>query len=53
MGSVAKGDPAVDDHDDTAVRVQVYQLYHVLNHVALFGAGYVGQAMALVRAIVR
>jgi len=29
-------------------RLAVYQLYHVLNHVNLFGRGYVAQAMALV-----
>jgi fructosamine-3-kinase len=28
-------------------RVAVYQLYHVLNHVNLFGGGYLGQATAL------
>ena len=30
-------------------RLAVYQLYHVLNHVNLFGRGYVGQAMGLAR----
>jgi fructosamine-3-kinase len=29
-------------------RIAVYQLYHVLNHVNLFGRGYAGQAMSLV-----
>ncbi|MCA1798353.1 MAG: fructosamine kinase family protein [Xanthomonadaceae bacterium] len=32
-------------------RWKVYQLYHVLNHVNLFGAGYLGQAEALVRGV--
>jgi fructosamine-3-kinase len=30
-------------------RLAVYQLYHVLNHVNLFGSGYLGQALALVQ----
>ncbi len=29
-----------------AVRAELYNLYHVLNHVNLFGGGYVGQARA-------
>lgn len=29
-------------------RIGVYQLYHLLNHVNLFGGGYVSQAMSLV-----
>ncbi len=32
---------------DRETRIAVYQLYHVLNHVNLFGRGYLGQAMAL------
>lgn len=31
------------------LRRDLYQLYHVLNHLNLFGAGYLGQAMTLVR----
>lgn len=38
---------AVDDHDRLEQRVAVYQLYHVLNHVNIFGRGYAGQAMGL------
>ena len=38
---------AVDDHDRLEQRIAVYQLYHVLNHVNIFGRGYAGQAMAL------
>lgn len=30
-------------------RVALYQLYHVLNHLNLFGAGYLGSAMELLR----
>ncbi|TVQ54840.1 MAG: fructosamine kinase family protein [Phycisphaerales bacterium] len=37
----------VTDHDRVDQRLAVYQLYHVLNHVNLFGRGYTGQAMAL------
>ena len=29
-------------------RVDLYQLYHVLNHLNLFGSGYLGRAMALI-----
>ena len=31
-----------------ALRAQLYQLYHVLNHANLFGGGYVGQAERLI-----
>ena len=37
----------VSDHAQLESRIAVYQLYHVLNHVNLFGRSYVGQAMAL------
>ena len=30
-------------------RCSLYQLYHVLNHVNLFGSAYVGRAMSLMR----
>jgi fructosamine-3-kinase len=36
-----------DDREGIEPRIAVYQLYHVLNHVNLFGRGYAGQAMAL------
>ncbi|MHC5022314.1 MAG: fructosamine kinase family protein [Planctomycetota bacterium] len=42
---------AVEDHDGLPARIAVYQLYHVLNHVNLFGGGYAGQAMALARGL--
>ncbi len=42
---------AVRDHDGIEQRIAVYQLYHVLNHVNLFGRGYAGQAMELVRGL--
>ena len=29
-------------------RMDLYQLYHVLNHLNLFGSGYLGRAMALI-----
>ncbi len=32
-----------------ALREKLYQLYHVLNHLNLFGGGYAGRAEALVR----
>lgn len=31
-----------------AVRKQLYNLYHILNHYNLFGGGYLGQAQALI-----
>ena len=30
-------------------RLMLYQLYHVLNHLNLFGSGYLGRAMQLIR----
>jgi len=39
---------AVDDHDRIGQRLLVYQLYHLLNHVNLFGRGYAGQVMSVV-----
>jgi fructosamine-3-kinase len=30
-------------------RLKLYQLYHVLNHLNLFGSGYLGQALRLLR----
>ena len=30
-------------------RLELYELYHVLNHYNLFGGGYGAQAMAIVR----
>jgi fructosamine-3-kinase len=35
--------------DGAGLRRDLYNLYHVLNHVNLFGAGYLGQAERLVR----
>jgi fructosamine-3-kinase len=29
--------------------LKLYQLYHVLNHLNLFGSGYLDQAMKLLR----
>jgi fructosamine-3-kinase len=34
-------------------RARLYQLYHVLNHVNLFGAGYRDQAIGLLRELIR
>ncbi len=36
------------DRGDIEARIAVYQLYHVLNHVNLFGRGYIGQALSLI-----
>lgn len=32
-------------------RLRLYQLYHVLNHLNLFGAGYLSQALSLLRSL--
>lgn len=32
-------------------RLKLYQLYHVLNHLNLFGAGYLSQALGLLRSL--
>lgn len=32
-------------------RCDIYQLYHVLNHVNLFGSGYLGRALALIKGL--
>ena len=42
---------AVGEPDALRERIVVYQLYHVLNHVNLFGRGYVGQATSLARSL--
>ncbi len=41
----------IDDSDRLETRIAVYQLYHVLNHVNLFGRGYVEKAMGLVKVL--
>ena len=33
---------------DTTIRRTLYNLYHVLNHLNLFGGGYVAQAEAMI-----
>lgn len=35
----------------SAERQHLYQLYHVLNHLNLFGGGYQGRALSLIRAL--
>ena len=44
---------AVDDHDRVESRTAVARLYHLLNHVNLFGRGYAAQALAVAGALVR
>ena len=34
-------------------RLKLYQLYHVLNHLNLFGAGYLDRAMSLIHELNR
>ncbi len=33
-------------------RLRLYKLYHVLNHLNLFGSGYLGQSLSLLRSLV-
>tara|TARA_E500000318_G_scaffold14854_1_gene14584 strand:- start:161247 stop:162137 length:891 start_codon:yes stop_codon:yes gene_type:complete len=39
------------DHDNLDERVLVYQLYHMLNHLNLFGSSYLGSVMRIVKAL--
>jgi protein-ribulosamine 3-kinase len=48
-GLVPKSEP-IDEYDD---RVALYELYHHLNHYALFGGGYRGGAVRIMRDLVR
>lgn len=34
-------------------RIELYQLYHILNHFVLFGAGYGGQAEGMIRRLLK
>lgn len=43
---------SVSDHVNIDSRIAVYQLYHVLNHVNLFGRSYMVQAMSLASKLV-
>jgi fructosamine-3-kinase len=38
-----------DDHDQSEDRIAIYQLYHLLNHLNLFGSSYLGQVMDMAR----
>ena len=37
----------------SGARLELYQLYHVLNHLNLFGGGYAGRAVAILRSLCR
>jgi len=41
----------VSDQAQRETRIAVYQLYHVLNHVNIFGRSYVAQAMSIARSL--
>lgn len=45
---VAYGEAAGGEPDDLERRLAVYRLYHLLNHVVLFGRGYAASALAIV-----
>ncbi len=40
--------PLADGHEQ---RVALYQLYHVLNHLNIFGSGYLGRSISLMRSL--
>ena len=40
--------PLADGHQQ---RVTLYQLYHVLNHLNIFGSGYLGRSISLMRSL--
>ena len=40
----------VDEYED---RVSLYELYHHLNHFAIFGGGYKGGAISIMRKLYR
>ena len=42
-----------DDSDIPTTRLAIYQLYHLLNHVNLFGQSYLGRSMQLVEGLLR
>ncbi|MEE2907410.1 MAG: fructosamine kinase family protein [Planctomycetota bacterium] len=42
-----------DDSEVPSERLAVYQLYHLLNHVNLFGTSYLGRSMQMVEALLR
>jgi len=42
--------PMAPGHED---RLKLYQLYHVLNHLNLFGSAYLGRAMQLIRQLIK
>ena len=44
---------SIDDHESVETQVAVYQIYHLLNHVNLFGRGYVGQVMEVAKAVTK
>jgi fructosamine-3-kinase len=37
----------------SAERLELYKLYHILNHLNLFGSGYLNQALAILRRLAR
>lgn len=47
--TTVKTHKASEGSDPPQTRIGVYQLYHLLNHVNIFGRGYASQAMSLAR----
>ena len=39
--------------DGGETRLELYRLYHVLNHLNLFGGGYLGQSLSLLQSLTR
>ena len=47
----AYAEARVSDDSPEPERIVVYQLYHLINHVNLFGRGYLGQVMQIVESL--
>jgi len=43
--------PIMEPRDEFEDRVKLYQLYHYLNHLAIFGAGYRGSAVGIMHGL--
>jgi len=44
--------PKAEPKDEWEDRIELYELYHHLNHFAIFGGGYRGGAMAIMRKLI-
>lgn len=46
-------DAVIPPHPGANERVDIYNLYHLLNHANLFGGGYIDQSRACLRGLAR